>query len=78
MPGMTEGGSVVLLSGDETDQPNTGAPVRTAGLGFQVCVIDPDSGETATVGEPFCAGSPDAALRKLSEEASIPTLVSHR
>ena len=64
MLGMTEGGSVVLLSGDETDQPehrrgSFGQPAP----GFQARVIDPDSGETATVGELLLRGPlPDAAL----------------
>ena len=43
MLGMTEGGSVVLLSGDETDQPehrrgSFGKPAP----GFETRVVDPD------------------------------------
>lgn len=57
MLGMTEGGSVVLLSGDETEQPECrrgsfGKPAP----GFQARVIDPDSGETATAGELLLRG----------------------
>jgi acyl-CoA synthetase (AMP-forming)/AMP-acid ligase II len=52
MLGMTEGGSVVLLSGDETDQPehrrgSFGKPAP----GFEARVVDPDSGAAAVTGE---------------------------
>lgn len=57
MLGMTEGGGVVLLSGDDTDQPEQrrgsfGKPAP----GFEIRVVDPDSGETATVGELWLRG----------------------
>ncbi|HEY5148753.1 MAG TPA: class I adenylate-forming enzyme family protein [Mycobacterium sp.] len=57
MLGMTEGGSVVLLSGDETDQPahrrgSFGKPAP----GFETRVVDPDSGETAAAGELYLRG----------------------
>lgn len=57
MLGMTEGGSVVLLDGDETDQPehqrgSFGKPAPE----FQARVVDPDSGEAAAVGELLLRG----------------------
>ena len=57
MLGMTEGGSVVLLSGDETDQPDHrrgsfGKPAP----GFETRVVDADSGETAAAGELLLRG----------------------
>jgi len=57
MLGMTEGGSVVLLSGDETDQPehrrgSFGKPAP----GFETRVVDPDTGETAATGELYLRG----------------------
>ena len=57
MLGMTEGGGVVLLSGDESDQPEhrRGSFGRPA-PGFQTRVIDPDTGETGTVGELLLRG----------------------
>ena len=58
MLGMTEAGSVVLLSGDETDQPERrrgsfGKPAP----GFETEVIDPDSGAATEVGE-LCIRGP--------------------
>jgi acyl-CoA synthetase (AMP-forming)/AMP-acid ligase II len=52
MLGMTEAGSLVLLSGDETDQPERrrgsfGKPAP----GFETKVVDPDSKEPVEVGE---------------------------
>ncbi|MCX2928771.1 class I adenylate-forming enzyme family protein [Mycobacterium sp. CVI_P3] len=52
MLGMTEAGSVVLLSGDETDQPehrrgSFGVPAP----GFQARIVDPDTGGTLATGE---------------------------
>ena len=61
MLGMTEAGSVVLLSDDETDQPehrrgSYGKPLP----GFDTKIIDPDSGESVgagTIGE-LCIRGP--------------------
>lgn len=52
MLGMTEAGSVVLIDGDESDQPETrrgsfGKPAP----GFETMLIDPDSGKGVAVGE---------------------------
>ncbi len=52
MLGMTEGGSVVLISGDETDQPESrrgsfGKPAP----GFQTMIIDPDTAEAVGIGQ---------------------------
>ncbi|SPM41577.1 Acyl-CoA synthetase (AMP-forming)/AMP-acid ligase II [Mycobacterium numidiamassiliense] len=52
MLGMTETGSVVLISGDESDQPEErrgsyGKPAP----GFEAVVIDPETGETVSAGE---------------------------
>jgi acyl-CoA synthetase (AMP-forming)/AMP-acid ligase II len=52
MLGLTEAGSVVLLSGDETDQPehrrgSFGKPAP----GFQTKIVDPDTGVTVTAGD---------------------------
>lgn len=52
MLGMTEGGSVVLLSGDETDQPehrrgSFGKPAP----GFDIMILDPDNGAAVEVGD---------------------------
>lgn len=52
MLGMTEAGSVALISGDETDQPERrrgsfGKPAP----GFETKIIDPDTGQTVEVGE---------------------------
>jgi acyl-CoA synthetase (AMP-forming)/AMP-acid ligase II len=52
MLGMTEAGSVVLLSGDETDQPehrrgSFGKPAP----GFETKVIEPDTGDTVGIGD---------------------------
>jgi len=52
MLGMTEAGSVVLISGDESDQPEArrgsfGKPAR----GFETMIIEPDSGQLVGVGE---------------------------
>jgi acyl-CoA synthetase (AMP-forming)/AMP-acid ligase II len=52
MLGMTEAGSVVLLSGDESDQPEErrgsfGKPAP----GFETMIADPDSGRVCGVGE---------------------------
>ena len=49
MLGMTEAGSVVLISGDETDQPehrrgSFGKPAP----GFETKIIDPDTGCRST------------------------------
>ncbi len=61
MLGMTEAGSVVLLSGDESDQPESrrgsfGKPAP----GFQTMVVDPDTGTPAGAGEfgEFCIRGP--------------------
>jgi acyl-CoA synthetase (AMP-forming)/AMP-acid ligase II len=52
MLGMTEAGSVVLLSGDETDQPDRrrGSFGRPA-PGFETKVIDTDTGAEVTTGD---------------------------
>jgi acyl-CoA synthetase (AMP-forming)/AMP-acid ligase II len=52
MLGMTEAGSVVLISGDESDQPEArrgsfGKPAP----GFETMIIEPDSGQPVGVGE---------------------------
>lgn len=52
MLGMTEAGSVVLLSGDESDQPEErrgsfGKPAP----GFETMIVDPDSGRVCGAGE---------------------------
>jgi acyl-CoA synthetase (AMP-forming)/AMP-acid ligase II len=52
MLGMTEAGSVVLLSGDESDQPehrrgSFGKPAP----GFEIMIIDPDTAAATRVGE---------------------------
>jgi acyl-CoA synthetase (AMP-forming)/AMP-acid ligase II len=52
MLGMTEAGSVVLISGDESDQPEErrgsyGKPAP----GFEAVVIDPETGQTVGAGE---------------------------
>ncbi|MDY6995603.1 MAG: class I adenylate-forming enzyme family protein [Actinomycetota bacterium] len=57
MLGMTEAGSVVLLSGDESDQPESrrgsfGYPAP----GFETRVVDPDSGADAAGGELLIRG----------------------
>jgi acyl-CoA synthetase (AMP-forming)/AMP-acid ligase II len=51
MLGLTEAGSVVLLSGDETDQPehrrgSFGKPAP----GFETKIVDPDTGVSVTAG----------------------------
>ena len=52
MLGMTEGGSVVLLSGDATDQPeHRRGSFGNPAPGFETRVVDPDNGETAATGE---------------------------
>jgi acyl-CoA synthetase (AMP-forming)/AMP-acid ligase II len=53
MLGMTEAGSTVLLSGDESDQPESrrgsfGKPAP----GFKARIVDPDTGEDCPPGEP--------------------------
>jgi len=58
MLGLTEAGGVVLLSGDETDQPehrrgSFGKPAP----GFETKVVDPDTGETTDAGE-LCIRGP--------------------
>ena len=63
MLGMTEAGGVVLLSGDETDQPehrrgSFGKPAP----GFETKVVDPDTGELAEVGE-LCIRGPHVMQR---------------
>ncbi len=52
MLGLTEAGSVVLLSGDDTDQPEhrRGSFGRPA-PGFDTKVVDPDCGEAVNVGD---------------------------
>ncbi|MBX7430556.1 acyl--CoA ligase [Mycobacterium sp. Y57] len=59
MLGMTEAGSVLLISGDETDQPEArrGSYGRLA-PGFQARVIDPDDGTDAgrSIGELLIRG----------------------
>ncbi|BBX03576.1 AMP-binding protein [Mycolicibacterium moriokaense] len=52
MLGMTEAGSVVTISDDETDQPehrrgSFGKPAP----GFETAIVDPDTGETAEIGQ---------------------------
>jgi acyl-CoA synthetase (AMP-forming)/AMP-acid ligase II len=61
MLGMTETGSVVLISGDESDQPehrrgSYGKPAP----GFECRVVDPDSGNAVPPGEPgeLCVRGP--------------------
>ena len=61
MLGMTEAGSIVLISGDESDQPESrrGSFGRPA-PGFQTKVVDPETGvpvEAGTTGE-FCIRGP--------------------
>ena len=53
MLGMTEAGSTLLLSADETDQPETrrGSFGRPA-PGFDTMIVDPDSGTPVDVGAP--------------------------
>ncbi|WP_319457750.1 MULTISPECIES: class I adenylate-forming enzyme family protein [unclassified Mycobacterium] len=53
MLGMTEAGSTLLLSGDETDQPEQrrGSFGRPA-AGFDTKIVGPDSGEPVGAGEP--------------------------
>ncbi|UXA19615.1 class I adenylate-forming enzyme family protein [Mycobacterium sp. SMC-4] len=52
MLGMTEAGSVVLLSGDETDQPeHRRGSFGTPAPGFQTRVVDPATTEPVSVGE---------------------------
>ncbi|MEU1981094.1 class I adenylate-forming enzyme family protein [Nocardia sp. NPDC019395] len=52
MLGMTEAGSVVLLSGDDSDQPEhrRGSFGRPA-PGFDTRIVDPDTGADAAIGE---------------------------
>lgn len=52
MLGMTEAGSVLLISGDETDQPEyrRGSYGRLA-PGFEATVIDPDTGAAVGIGD---------------------------
>jgi acyl-CoA synthetase (AMP-forming)/AMP-acid ligase II len=52
MLGMTEAGSVLLISGDETDQPQyrRGSYGRPA-PGFETKVLDPDTGAAVTPGD---------------------------
>ena len=57
MLGMTEAGSVVLISGDESDQPESrrggyGCPAP----GFETRVVDPDTGAEASAGELLLRG----------------------
>lgn len=57
MLGMTEAGSVVLLSGDDSDQPehrrgSFGKPAP----GFDTRIVDPDTGTDATTGELYIRG----------------------
>ncbi|WP_280507606.1 class I adenylate-forming enzyme family protein [Nocardia flavorosea] len=57
MLGMTEAGSVVLLSGDDSDQPehrrgSFGKPAP----GFDTRIADPDTGTDATTGELYIRG----------------------
>jgi acyl-CoA synthetase (AMP-forming)/AMP-acid ligase II len=52
MLGMTEAGSVVLLSGDDTDQPeHRRGSFGTAAPGFDTRVVDPDTGTTVAIGD---------------------------
>ncbi|MCV7176297.1 AMP-binding protein [Mycolicibacterium sphagni] len=52
MLGMTEAGSVVLLSGDDTDQPEQRrGSFGTPAPGFDTRVVDPDTGTPVGVGE---------------------------
>jgi acyl-CoA synthetase (AMP-forming)/AMP-acid ligase II len=65
MLGMTEAGSVVLLSGDESDQPehrrgSFGVPAP----GFETRIIDPDTGAAVPIGVvgEFCFRGPYAMV----------------
>ncbi|MGW5382637.1 class I adenylate-forming enzyme family protein [Nocardia sp. NPDC003963] len=57
MLGMTEAGSVVLLSGDDSDQPEhrRGSFGRPA-PGFDTRIVDPDTGADAATGELYIRG----------------------
>jgi acyl-CoA synthetase (AMP-forming)/AMP-acid ligase II len=51
MLGMTEAGSVLLISGDETDQPESRrGSFGKAAPGFETKIVDPDSGEIVEAG----------------------------
>ncbi|MGE5696824.1 MAG: class I adenylate-forming enzyme family protein [Candidatus Sericytochromatia bacterium] len=75
MLGMTEAGGVVLLSGDQTDQPehrrgSFGKPAP----GFDTKVVDPDSGQPTMVGE-LCIRGPylmQRYYRRSREECFAP------
>jgi acyl-CoA synthetase (AMP-forming)/AMP-acid ligase II len=52
MLGMTEGGSVVLISGDESDQPESRrGSFGTPAPGFDTMIVDPDTGAPVSAGE---------------------------
>ena len=85
MLGMTEAGSVILLSGDETDQPehrrgSFGKPAP----GFETKVVDPDTGKPVDVGDvgELCIRGPyrDAALLQAQPRGVLRRrrLVPHR
>lgn len=58
MLGMTEAGSVVLLSGDETDQPgHRRGSFGTPAPGFDTRVVDPETGDPSPEGE-LCLRGP--------------------
>jgi acyl-CoA synthetase (AMP-forming)/AMP-acid ligase II len=51
MLGMTEAGGVLLISGDETDQPESRrGSFGKAAPGFETKIVDPDSGEIVEAG----------------------------
>lgn len=62
MLGMTEAGSVVLLSGDETDQPeHRRGSFGTPAPGFETRIVDPDTAapvEVGQIGELWLRGPP--------------------
>lgn len=61
MLGMTESGSVITISADESDQPeHRRGSYGTPAPGFDTKVIDPDTGESVGVGEvgEFCVRGP--------------------
>lgn len=65
MLGMTEAGSVVLISDDESDQPeHHRGSFGTPAPGFDIRIIDPDTGSPVAVGDigEFCYRGPYVML----------------
>lgn len=66
MLGLTETGSVALISGDDTDQPERRrGSYGTPAPGFECMVVDPDSGTAVSPGEPgvLCVRGPSLMQR---------------